>query len=190
MTDPDGILKDAYPPDEYNGYVLVNDDDTVNMDPEGIAVSYKGGFWVANEGSGTVGDEQNRPIESRNFIVKVSTDGVIESLVTLPDDVNAIQVRFGFEGVAEQGDWLVVAFQRAWGDEENPRIGLYNTMDETWKFFYYPLEDPASPVGGWVGLSDISPLGGGRFLVVERDNQGKSMKFVSCVLGMSAILWA
>lgn len=28
-----------------------------------------------------------------------------------------------------------------------------------------------SPNGGWVGLSDIATLGGGQFLVVERDNQ-------------------
>ena len=174
IMDSNGILKAAFPPASFSDYVLVNDDNTVNMDPEGIAVSYGGGFWVANEGSGTVGDE-DRPIEMHNFIVKVNTDGVIESLVTLPDELNAIQVRFGFEGIAEQGDYLVVIMQRAWGDEANPRVGIYNTVDETWKFVFYPLEAPASPAGGWVGLSDISPLGGGRFLVVERDNQGKSL---------------
>jgi hypothetical protein len=30
----------------------------------------------------------------------------------------------------------------------------------------------ASPNGGWVGLSDLTSLGGGKFLMVERDNQG------------------
>lgn len=38
------------------------------------------------------------------------------------------------------------------------------------------IPEPAISVesqnGGWVGLSDISSLGGGQFLVVERDNQG------------------
>jgi len=34
------------------------------------------------------------------------------------------------------------------------------------------LEAPASQNGGWVGLSDITSLGGGEFLVIERDNQG------------------
>eukprot|EP00977_Amphora_coffeiformis_P030024 scaffold44300_cov176-Amphora_coffeaeformis.AAC.1 len=171
ILDTNDILSSAFPPADFNNYDLVNDDKTVNMDPEGIAVSYNGGFWIANEGSGTVGDAA-RPIEMHNFIVKVETDGVISQLVTLPEEVNAIQVRFGFEGVAEQGDWLVVAFQRAWGDEPHPRIGIYNTVEETWKFVYYPLDDVASQYGGWVGLSDISPLGEGRFYVLERDNQG------------------
>lgn len=171
IMDSDGILKEAFPEIEFNNYTLVNDDMTVNMDPEGIAVSYSGGYWVANEGRGTVGEE-DRPIEMHNFIIKVDDSGVIKEVVTLPDEVNAIQVRFGFEGVAEEGDYLVVAFQRKWGDEANPRIGIYSVTDKTWTFVFYPLDDPASQAGGWVGLSDISPLGCGNFLVVERDNQG------------------
>ena len=71
FTDTNGILKAAYPSANFSDYVLVNTDNTVNMDPEGIAVSYKGGFWIANEGSGTVGDA-DRPIEMHNFIIKVS----------------------------------------------------------------------------------------------------------------------
>jgi len=34
------------------------------------------------------------------------------------------------------------------------------------------LDEPESQNGGWVGLSDIAPLGNGQFLVLERDNQG------------------
>ena len=37
---------------------------------------------------------------------------------------------------------------------------------------YYPLDEPESPNGGWVGLSDITAVGDGTFLVLERDNQG------------------
>ena len=36
---------------------IINEDMTVNIDPEGIAVSAKGGYWVVSEGRGTVGDE-------------------------------------------------------------------------------------------------------------------------------------
>ena len=40
-----------------------------------------------------------------------------------------IQVRFGFEGRAEGSDdfanKVVVTFQRAWGGEDNPRLGLF-----------------------------------------------------------------
>ena len=41
-----------------------------------------------------------------------------------------------------------------------------------WSFYYYPLEIPTSPNGGWVGLSEITHLGDDRFAVIERDNQG------------------
>eukprot|EP00543_Licmophora_paradoxa_P016137 CAMPEP_0202468096 /NCGR_PEP_ID=MMETSP1360-20130828/74137_1 /ASSEMBLY_ACC=CAM_ASM_000848 /TAXON_ID=515479 /ORGANISM="Licmophora paradoxa, Strain CCMP2313" /LENGTH=59 /DNA_ID=CAMNT_0049092879 /DNA_START=6 /DNA_END=182 /DNA_ORIENTATION=+ len=36
---------------------LINEDGSVNIDPEGIAISAAGGFWVVSEGSGTVGDD-------------------------------------------------------------------------------------------------------------------------------------
>lgn len=153
----------------------VNDDMTVNVDLEGIAVSAQGGFWLASEGSGTVGDE-SRPVTSLNYLFKVSATGVIEEVVTLPDEVNAIQLRFGFEGVAEgSGDWankVVVAFQRAWGGEAAPRLGVYDSATKEWSFYFYPLDPVESQNGGWVGLSDIAPIDGGKFLVLERDNQG------------------
>lgn len=67
---------------------------------------------------------------------------------------------------------VVVAFQRAWNDEENPRLGIYDSESGEWDFVYYPLETVESQNGGWVGLSDITATGGGNFLVLERDNQG------------------
>ena len=98
--------------------------------------------------------------------------GVIKKAITLPTEVNQIQLRFGFEGVASSEGKLVVAFQRAWSAEANPRLGIYDKLAETWEFVYYPLETPTSPNGGWVGLSDIAPLGDMKFYVLERDNQG------------------
>lgn len=62
--------------------------------------------------------------------------------------------------------------QRAWGGEKDPRLGIFNTATAEWKFVFYPLGQPESQNGGWVGLSDIAPLGGGEFMVLERDNQG------------------
>lgn len=171
IVDSNGILAAAFPMDAFNGYMLVNDDDmTVNMDQEGIAASYKGGFWIANEGSGTVGDAE-RPVEMNNFIIKVDENGVVEDLITLPEELNAIQVRYGFEGVAEEGDRLVVVVQREWDGDEHPRIGIYDTVAGEWTFVYYPLDAVESPNGGWVGLSEISSLGGGIYLVLERDDQ-------------------
>ena len=112
-----------------------------------------------------------------NYLAKVNDEGDIAAVITLPDDVNAIQLRFGFEGCAEGSDdfddTVVVAFQRAWGDETHPRLGAYDTTTGDWSFYSYPLDPPESQNGGWVGLSDIAPLGvGGQFLVLERDNQG------------------
>jgi hypothetical protein len=91
------------------------------------------------------------------------------------------QLRFGFEGVAVVEDMtgpvaLVVAFQRAWADAGDPsdraRIGRYDLASGAWTFAYYPLEAPTSPNGGWVGLSELTWLGGDDFAVLERDDQG------------------
>jgi Esterase-like activity of phytase len=150
---------------------MLNEDGTVNLDMEGIDV-VDGGFWVVSEGSGTVGDEE-RPVESLNLLIKLDAGAVIEEVILLPDDVNAIQVRYGFEGVAVDGDNIVVTFQREWGDETMVRLGIYNTASAAWTFAMYPLDAYASQYAdGWVGLSDIESLGDGVFYVVERDNQG------------------
>ncbi|MFT7184833.1 MAG: hypothetical protein ACI84K_000199 [Pseudohongiellaceae bacterium] len=159
--------------DEADLNMLINADKSVNIDPEGIAVASDGGFWIASEGSGTQGDN-SRPINSLNFIFKTDINGLIEQVITLPAEVNALQLRFGFEGVTEYNSSIYVAFQRAWNSEDQPRIGAYNTITESWSFFYYPLDVVESQNGGWVGLSDISALGDGKFLMLERDNQGSA----------------
>ena len=151
---------------------MINADGTVNLDPEGIAAASDGGFWIASEGAGTVAEAATRPITSHNLVVKVDASGTIERVVTLPAALNDLQLRFGFEGIAESDGKLVVAFQRAWNGEANPRLGLYDLGNDSWSFVYYPLDAVESPNGGWVGLSDITALGNGQFLVVERDNQG------------------
>jgi hypothetical protein len=76
---------------------------------------------------------------------------------------------------------FLIRFWQAWTNEANPRLGLYNTETEEWKFVFYPLDAPESVLGGWVGLSDITPIGAGNFLVVERDNQGEYLVFYSKV---------
>jgi hypothetical protein len=166
---PDAKSADAF--DDTDLAAMVNSDGTVNIDPEGISLASGGGFWIASEGNGTVG-EAARPVLTANLLFKVSATGVIEEIVMLPAEVNAKQQRFGYEGVAESGGKLVVAFQRAWKDETNPRIGVYDLAAKTWQFFFYPLDPVVSPNGGWVGLSDITALGNNKFLLVERDNQG------------------
>lgn len=151
---------------------MINADGTVNLDSEGIAIASDGGFWIASEGAGTVVGETGRPVTSANMILKVGSDGVIQRVIRLPDAVDAIQFRFGFEGVAESNGKLVVAFQRAWNSEGNPRLGIFDLATSTWRFVFYPLDAVASPNGGWVGLSELTALCNDEFMAVERDNQG------------------
>jgi hypothetical protein len=181
-----------------NATTLINDDMTVNIDPEGISYAREGGFWVVSEGSGTVGDEE-KPFEYPNMLLRLDSSAVITKCITLPSDFPD-QVRYGFEGVAEDGDNVVIAIQRPWGEEEHPRIAVYNQVSEDWKYLMYPIDSVGmllallvgyyvnlfamfvhivvfvliyteSQNGGWVGLSDIAPVGNGRFLVLERDDQ-------------------
>lgn len=154
---------------------MLNEDKTVNLDLEGIDLVNREdptqGFWLISEGAGTVNDPEH-PLESPNLLIRVSEEGVIVDAVTLPDSLNAIQVRNGFEGVAADGENILVTFQREWGDETTVRLGIYNTETMAWKFMMYTLDAPESQNGGWVGLSDAESLGEGVFLVIERDNQG------------------
>lgn len=151
----------------------VNEDGTVNLDQEGITVRANGGFWVASEGDGTVGDEE-RPVTSLNLLVGVAEDGTIDAVVTLLDAVNERQVRFGFEGLASTGEAgsevLFVVIQRQWTDDlaGHVRIGRYDVAAEEWTFYYYPLETTEI---GWVGLSEITAIDDETFYIVERDNQ-------------------
>lgn len=107
----------------------------------------------------------------------MSASGIIRQVVTLPDSVNARQRGFGFEGVATVGsgfnESVFVAFQREWlGDPDGlVRIGRNATGTGVWMFFYYPIETPTSPNGGWVGLSDLTLVDADTFAVIERDNQ-------------------
>ena len=169
VDDDDATRIDVF--DEADLALLINADKTVNIDPEGVALASAGGFWVASEGSGTVGDAR-RPVNSLNFLFKLDATGVIEEVITLPQAQNDAQLRFGFEGVTEYDGSVYVAFQRVWPGDTNVRIGVYDITAATWSFLFYPLDAVESQNGGWVGLSDITSLGNGRFLVIERDNQG------------------
>lgn len=179
IVDANGVLA-AFPPQgEFSAAdlaAMINDDSTVNIDSEGVALftmsAAMGGekvYVVASEGSGTIG-EASRPILTLNFLLFIAMDGTIRKVVTLPESVNANQLRFGFEGVAAMGSKLVVAFQRVWAGDANCRLGIYDPDTDSWEFVFYPLDAPTSQNDGWVGLSDIAPLGNGAFAVLERDN--------------------
>jgi hypothetical protein len=139
-----------------------------SLDLEGIAAHPDGGFWLASEGR--VGD---RP----NAIVRVANDGTVLETVELPAGLAAAATSSGFEGVSvtfEKGKEVVyVVVQREWaGDAAGfVKIGRYEVAKDMWTFALYPLDAVESPAGGWVGLSEITPLPNGNVAIVERDNQ-------------------
>lgn len=151
--------------------------DLVDLDVEGVSVAHGGGFWVVSEGRGSV-DDPARPVTSTNLLLRVAGDGAILATVPLPPATDLLQRRFGLEGVAaaqiDGREKVFVAFQREWVADApgGVRIGCYDTLAGTWGFARYPLDPRESPNGGWVGLSELTWLGGGRLLVLERDNQG------------------
>ncbi len=144
-----------------------------DYDLEGVAARREGGFWLASEGR--VDEGSSRP----NLLVRTNRAGNVLGSVELPPDLTAGATSSGFEGVAVTGNQargnevVYVAVQREWTDDPTGRtkIGRYEVATGVWTFASYPLDAVESPDGGWVGLSELTLLRGGRLAVVERDNQ-------------------
>lgn len=164
ITDPDEKIALV------DSVTIVYDDDTVALDPEGIVMAPDGGFWIVSEG--IVGGEAS-------LFVKTDATGKITYARALPSAVEAIKKKHGLEGIAMYDGEIILAFQREWEGEENPRIGIYDIAEDKFRFVFYPLDEPESLNGGWTGLADIVSIGDGKFLVVERDNQRKSCVVVA-----------
>ena len=158
-------------PVEIASYVNITGGSPKKFDIEGISLAKDGGFWLVSEGNP---DKEGVP----HLLVKADADGKVTEEISLPEALVAQSKRFSFEGVAEferGGKTLVVtAIQREWGDDAKGlvKLGIYNPADKSWGFVHYPLDKPKSSAGGWMGLSEITHLGGERFAVLERDNQG------------------
>ena len=132
------------------------------LDLEGIAADGQGGFWLASEG------RSDRLIP--HAIYRVNDKGEIKEEIGLPPELLDFEIRFGFEGITVDGDWLWMAVQREWRDDPKDMVKLvgYNTVEKTWGAVHYPLDAPAE--GAWVGLSEITRHGDW-FYIIERDNQ-------------------
>ncbi len=145
---------------------LRKDGKTVNYDLEGIAQATNGDFWLASEGNGKA-----KP----NLLIRANAKGEVLEEYALPADVAVQETSNGFEGVAVVGEGastrVYVAFQREWKNDPagKVRIGVFDPSSGEWGFYHYPL-DPAAE-GGWVGLSELTAIGDGQFLVIERDNR-------------------
>ncbi|WP_417412690.1 esterase-like activity of phytase family protein [Hoeflea sp.] len=132
------------------------------LDIEGVTLDGKGGFWLASEG------RTDRLIP--HALYNVNAKGVIKQEIELPAELLAQEIRFGFEGIARDGDVLWMPVQRSWKDDAKGEVKLvaYNTESKEWGAVRYALDAPAAK--GWVGLSDIE-IHDGYAYIIERDNQ-------------------
>ncbi|WP_404437813.1 esterase-like activity of phytase family protein [Stutzerimonas chloritidismutans] len=139
---------------------------TVDYDLEGIAQASNGDFWLASEGNGKA-----KP----NLLIRTNALGEVLAEFGLPENVAAQRTSNGFEGVSVVGEGastrVYVAFQREWKNDPagRVRIGVFNPGNGEWGFVHYPLD--AAAEDAWVGLSELTSIGNGQFLVIERDNQ-------------------
>ena len=135
------------------------------LDMEGIVADGEGGFWIASEG------RTGRVIP--HAIYHVDAFGEIDQEIGFPDELMAVEKRFGSEGITKVGEGddmtLWIAIQREWRDDEDGFVKLvsYNPASETWGAVRYPLEPKGA---GWVGLSEITAHGE-HVYIIERDNQ-------------------
>ena len=131
------------------------------MDMEGIALDGNGGFWIASEG------RSDRLVP--HAIYHVRANGEIRQSIALPNELLAVETRFGFEGITRVGDMLYMAVQRPWRDDpdNHAKVLGYNLEAKEWSVIHYPLTVPAT---GWVGLSEIVAHGHHLYFL-ERDNQ-------------------
>ena len=136
-----------------------------NLDLEGITAAPDGSFYVASEG--------HPKKERSSLILHILPDGEVAREIMLPEALESAKKRFGLEGVALDGNRLYVAVQREWNDDPKgmTKILSLDLDSNTWGVMHYPLDKPESAAGGWVGLSEITALGNGRFAILERDNQ-------------------
>ncbi len=136
------------------------------LDLEGVALAADGGFWLASEGDAKK--------EVPHALLRTDASGAIVEEIALPEALVEAQERFGYEGVTVVGSgddttvWLAV--QREWKDDPKGMVKLlaYKPASKEWSAVHYPLE---SAEKGWVGLSEITSVGDGKVVVIERDNQ-------------------
>jgi hypothetical protein len=146
--------------------VMENGKAAKDLDLEGIAVDTDGSFWVVSEGA----EAKKKKAGTQNRILHLDPNGHVMEEVALPLDLHAQMKKYGLEGIAVDGNKLVVAFQRAWNDDpkNHAKVGIYDRSSKAWGFYHYPLEKAEN---GWIGLSEITRVAPGRFWVIERDNQ-------------------
>jgi hypothetical protein len=133
-------------------------------DAEGVHARTQGGFWLAVEGRTGAG----------NQLVRLDADGVTRQVVPLPADVAAGLGSQGFEGVtattgADGREIVWATLQREVKSDPAGvvRIGRYDVRAGAWSWYGYRI-GTTTTAGDWIGLSEITAVGG-ELALVERD---------------------
>jgi DNA-binding beta-propeller fold protein YncE len=166
---------------------LVDDEGVAiaGRDAEGLAVNPDGGFVVVTEGKRDNGEPSSTPDE-RNQILFFDDGGQLDAAVDLPAALWPRLPRDGFSGATVVDDIpgpgglvVYVSFRRPLdagaddveGQRNLARIGAYDVDEQTWSFYFYPLEPDLAVVDlpAEILLADIVHLGDDRFAVIERD---------------------
>lgn len=136
------------------------------LDLEGITTDGEGGFWLASEG------RRDRGIP--HALHRVGPDGEIAETVSFPDELEAVQTRYGAEGITRVGGTLWIALQRPWADDDGTaKLLAYDIEARGWRVAAYPLE-PADT--GWVGLSELVAHDGSLYAVERDDRIGEAAR--------------
>ena len=171
---------------------------TGNFDPEGIAIAPDDTLWIASEGNRT-GSRLNRILQldrSGTVMKEIFLPEEIEDCRALERDKvdgNIGSHSAGFEGIAvletKTGYKLLVPQQRGWDytteecealdddpDGSNPsepaftRIWIYDPATGDWDFVPWELA-PVPANAAWAGLSEITAVDDGSYMLIERDNR-------------------
>ncbi len=177
-----------------NGVQARYDGEGIAVDRSILALSRPfGGFWIASEGNGTT--QPNLLVQTDlggNVLREIQMPSSIDAGADPAIGGNAVgaagggRIRSnGFEGlsISADGRYLLAAIQRSLNGEPatHTRIARYDLRQIAngtapssglrfggdWEYFYYPLE--AATGAGFVGLSEITTIGPGQYLVIERD---------------------
>ena len=166
-----------------------------NFDPEGVAVAPDRTIWVATEGDAD-DDRRNLLLQlNRNGQVLQEINLPNQILQCRKASTKRGTLGSGFEGVAVLRDTatsyrLIVAQQRGWdyttpewenlddddgglnsaGEPNRTRLWIYDPRARTWSHIAWELA-PKPANASWVGLSEITELPWGAYVVIERDNR-------------------